>query len=244
MPNRETQMSLPPRWGDDSLTEFIQRAHQNVLATFVHKSSAFGYLLKIDRAFLRIGENLLNPSNPIAASLLLRSHSAFRAACRLAMSGQAVDTFPSLRACLEYAMYALHIDTNEDLAEIWFRRHDSEHSLREMKKRFRHVEVARTLEERDASLHSDISKLYERTIDFGGHPNERAISGSATITRQDGRVEIQNIYLHEDSLALDHVLRTTAQVGVGSLMVLRHVFKQRFDLLGIRDTIDELGSVL
>ena len=34
-------MHLPPRWGDDPLSELIKDAFGNILATFVHKP-AFG----------------------------------------------------------------------------------------------------------------------------------------------------------------------------------------------------------
>lgn len=101
-----------------------------------------------------------------------------------------------------------------------------------------------TLFKRDSALHSILEKLYDRTIDFGGHPNERAVSSSATLTRYGDTAVIHNHLLHGDSLALDHVLKTTAQVGLGSLMVFQLTFRGRFDLLGLRDTIDELRKTL
>ena len=117
-------MSLPPRWSDDPLSAFLDQAFKNTLATFVHKHAGFDLLSHIDRSFLRIGENLVNPPDILGAVLLLRSHSAFRAACRLTLSGQVTDAFPPLRACLEYALYALHISQNNCLGEVWLRRHD------------------------------------------------------------------------------------------------------------------------
>jgi len=244
MVNRETSISLPPRWGDDALTAFVDQAFKNILATFVKKKVGFALLLRVDKSFLKIGENLVNPPDVLGAVLLLRSHSAFRAAARLAMSGQATDTFPSLRACLEYALYALHINSHKDLGEIWLRRHDDDGTLRQMKSRFEHGKVMRSLLERDPTLHPIVQQLYERTIDFGGHPNERAITGSMVLEREPGHIEIQQIYLHADTLSLDHVLKTTAQIGFGSLCVLRHIFKERFEILGLRDVIDQLRAEL
>jgi len=119
MAHHETSMSLPPRWGDDSLSSFLDMAYKNVLATFVRKRRGHGVdlLIRIDQSFLRVGENLVNPSDTLGAVLLLRSHSAFRAACSLSMSGQVTEAFPVLRACLEYSLYALHINRQPDLGE-------------------------------------------------------------------------------------------------------------------------------
>ena len=244
MTSRGPSMQLPAGWAADSLSDFIHVAFTNTLATFVHKKQAFDRLLKIDGALKKVGENLHNAENPLAALLLHRSHSAFLASCRLAMSGQAVDTFPVLRSCLEYALYALHINANPAFAEVWLRRHDNVEALREVKQLFKHGRVMETLLKRDAALHGQLSTLYERTIDFGGHPNERAVSSSATMTTEGDTAVIRNQFLHGDSLALDHALKTTAQIGLGSLMVFRLIFREQFDLLGLRDTIDALSRVL
>ena len=244
MAKRKTEIPLPSRWADDPLSEFIQAAFKNSLATFVHKKHAFDLLLKIDGVFRTIGENLDNAGSPLVPSLLHRSHSAFLASCRLSMSGQAVETFPLLRSCLEYALYALHINENPVLAEVWICRHENEESLRKAKRSFKHVRVMQTLLNSNAALHSDLTKLYERTIDFGGHPNERGVSSSAAMRTEGGVVAIRNQFLHGDSLALDHALKTAAQISLGSLMVFRLIFRERFDQLRISETIDSLGRVL
>lgn len=244
MSKRKTEIPLPPRWADDSLSEFIHAAFNNSIATFVHKKNAFDLLMNIDEEFRKIGENLDNIGEPLAPTLLHRSHSAFLASCRLSMSGQAVETFPLLRSCLEYSLYALHINENPDLAEIWIRRHENPESLREVKRSFQHVQVMKTLLNCNAELHSDLSRLYERTIDFGGHPNERGVSSSTTMKKDGDEIVTRNQFLHGDSPALDHAIKTTAQIGLGSLMVFRLIFREQFDQLGISDTIDSLGREL
>ncbi len=244
MPRNRTEMPLPPGWAEDSLSEFVHDAFANALATFVRKKPAFNLLRKIEATFGRIGENLDGAENALAVFLLHRSHSAFIASCRLAMSGQAAETFPVLRSCLEYGLYALHTTENSDLAVVWLRRHDNDESLRKVRQEFRHARVMKSLLDRDRELHGDLSRLYERTIDFGAHPNERALSSSATKRIDGDEVVIRNQILHKDSSALDHALVTTAQVGLGSLRVFRLIFRERFDLLGLGDTIEELGRVL
>lgn len=46
--------------------------------------------------------------------------------------------------------------------------------------------------------------------------------------------------LHGDSLALDHALKTTAQVGVGALSLFEHLFPERFRILGIDSGLEAL----
>ncbi len=244
MSKRETEMLRPSKWADDPLSDFIEAAFKNSLATFVHKKQAFDLLLKVDGAFRTLGAHLDNTENPIVPALLHRSHSAFLASSRLSTSGQAVETFPVLRSCLEYALYALHINENPGLAEVWIRRHENEASLREAKRSFMHVRVMETLLNCDAALHSDLSRLYERTIDFGGHPNERGVTSSVVMKTEEDAIVIRNYSLHGDTLTLDHALKSTAQIGLGSLMVFRLIFGDQFDQLGISNTIDSLGRVL
>ena len=160
------------------------------------------------------------------------------------MSGEAPETFPLLRACLEYALYVVHINRNPGHGEIWLRRHDDDAARSKAKRNFQHVTVMETLERADATLAGQIKKLYERSIDFGAHPNERAMTGSMHIEEvSDGKVFSAN-YIHGDALVLAHLLKTTAQVGVGALLMLSIVFRDRFRLLTIDMSLDRLKTVL
>src|SRR5579862_6761046 len=104
MVNRETTRTLPRNWGDDPLSDFLNAAFSNCLATFVRRPDAFGLLRRVDHIYVGITENLTNPPDFLGAALFVRSHSAFRAAVRLVVSGQVADVFPVLRSCLEYAI--------------------------------------------------------------------------------------------------------------------------------------------
>ena len=235
----------PPGWGNDKLTDFHTQAFTNSLASYVQmRRPAVDMLIDIDTLFHQAAENLRNPPDFLGAMLLLRSHSAYRAATRLAMSGEAPETFPLLRTCLEYALYAVHINRNPGHGEVWLRRHDDEAARTRAKRAFRHVAVMETLERVDATLAGQIKSLYERSIDFGAHPNERAMTGSMTTEEvSDGRV-FSAVYLHGDRLVLAHLLKTTAQVGVGALLMLSIVFRDRFALLAIDIRLEALKARL
>ena len=90
--------------------QILRSARINQWATFWKKRSATKKLIAIDAQFVKVSKDWLNPESPIAASLLIRSHSAFRVAADLAMAGQAVETHVQCRAMLENAAYAVHID--------------------------------------------------------------------------------------------------------------------------------------
>ena len=201
-------------------------------------------LVAVDQSFAKIAENLTNPPDFLAAFMLIRSHTGFRGACRMAASGQVPETFPLLRSCIEYALYALHINAKPALGEVWMRRHDNEETLRACRTSFKHASVIDTLKRRDAKLHKTIALLYERTIDFGGHPNERAMTGNVRLTESKDGSTFSTAYLHGDALSLDHAIKTTAQIGLGSLITFEHIFKGRFRLLGIDIELQKLRSVL
>jgi len=244
MSQSENKMQLPPGWAEDPLSEFIQASFKHILASFVQKKRKFNLLLKVDKVFRGISGNLDDFEDPFAPNFLHRSHSSFIASCRLSMSGQVAETFPLLRSCLEYALYALHINENHALSKDWVRRHINEESLKKSRQSFSHKNVMKTLLARDISLHNSLSDLYQRTIDYGGHPNERAVSSSYEWRQEGDTRMVRNQLLHGDSAALDHALITSAQIGLGSLLVFELIFNERFDILDLRDTIELLKGVL
>lgn len=68
--------------------------------------------------------------------------------------------------------------------------------------------------------------LYQRTIDFGGHPNERSVTGNMKMVEEPDRRTMLAILQHGDGVELDHALKTVAQCGMVSLEMLQVVFKR------------------
>lgn len=234
----------PPGWTDDDLTFFIQLATNNIIATFHNKKTEFEILKNIDNFFQTIIDNLLNTTEFLSALLLLRAHSAYRGACRMSLSGQVAEAFVLLRSCIEYSLYALHINRNPEAGDKWIKRHENEEALKIAKNEFQYFKVSKTLEAVDPSISKTSRQLYERAIDFGAHPNERSITSSMKIIENRDRTEFKQLYLSADSPQLLHGLKSTAQVGLCALYILRHVFKERFDIIGITQKMDKYRSVL
>lgn len=237
-------MPPPPGWGSDSLSKFLEDAYRNRFATFANKRPWFEKLSKIDACFALVAKDWLNPISIVTPLLYLRSHAKFRAACEHALAGQVAEIFPELRASLEYAGYALHIHKNSSLEEIWLRRHDDKQTLKVVNGEFTVTNIRKTIETSDRKLAAIFDELYQRAIDFGGHPNERSITSSLTIIEHADRKEMQQIYLHADGLILDYGLKTSAQVGLCALKILQEVFTARFELLGVRAKIWEIQKGL
>lgn len=236
----ETTLPPPPGWAADSLTKFIETAHRNRFATFHKKKDWSNRLVKLDGCFMRVAKDWLNPRHPLTPLFFLRCHSAYRAACEHAMAGQVTETFPQIRVCLEYAGYALHIHKNSGLAEMWLRRHDDEAGKKAVRNEFKVSNVRATIEKANRNTAKVFDELYERAIDFGGHPNERSITGSLSVIDLGDRKSYNSIYLHGDGLPLVHTLKTTAQTGVCALEILQGAFPERFELLGVRANLMEL----
>ena len=88
---------------------------------------------------------------------------------------------------------------------------------------------------RAANLHAceRFETLYQFTIDFGGHPNERAVTGSMKMVNEPGKRTMLSVFAHGDGSELDLALKRMAQCGLVSLELLQVVFNSRFELLGI-----------
>lgn len=240
------EKTLPPPagWAEDSLTEFMEAAHRNRFATFNNKKNWSEKLIALDECFMRVATNWTDPPDILIFFLFLRCHSAYRAACEHAMAGQVTDTFPLLRACLEYAGYALHIHENPELGETWLKRHDDDAMMRKVKQNFTVAKVRGTIENVSPDSARIFSELYERAIDFGGHPNERAITGSMTMKEFTDRKLFESIYLHGDGLTLDHALKSTAQTATCALEIFQAVYPERYDVLGVASSLLELRKGL
>ena len=110
-----------------------------------------------------------------------------------------------------------------------------------MKENFSIIRVRETIKTENQAAAKKFYTLYERAIDLGAHPNELAvICNLRTVERGEWR----NIYLHTDDTELEIALKSTAQTGVCALDILQEVFKERFELLGVRAELEALRKVL
>lgn len=236
--------TAPLGWGTDELSKFWDAARSNQFGTFVQKRPMYDHLVGIDRQFVEVSKRWTNPASELAAMLLLRCHSAFRAAAGHAAAGQAVESYVMDRAMLEFAAYALHIYRDPPLGVVWLNRHQDAASLEAAKNAFSHRKVLATVTAVNRHAGQRFETLYQRTIDFGGHPNERSVTGNMSMITEPDRRVMLGIFLHADGPALNMALKTTAQCGVCSLEILQDVFIGLFEILGVKAAILELRKGL
>lgn len=234
----------PPGWGDDELTKYFDAARSNQWATFWNKRPIVRKLIAIDAQFLTISKDWLNPQSEIAAFLLLRCHAAFRAASGLATAGQVAETYLLCRAMLEYAAYAVHVYRDAPLGMVWLNRHKDAASMEAQKNAFSHRKVLASVTAANLHAGKRFEDLYQRTIDFGGHPNERSVTGNMKMVDEPGKRTMLSIMQHGGGVQLDHALKCVAQCGMVSLEMLQVVFNARFEILGINAAMLELRKDL
>ncbi len=113
-----------------------------------------------------------------------------------------------------------------------------------MRNEFQLTKLLQFLASVDADEGKVADTLYERTIDFGAHPNERALMQTLQMNKSEGKIEFKVVYLGDDNIQLRHSLRTSAQVGVCVLGMFKLIYKERFDLIGLTNELDALRQGL
>jgi len=149
-----------------------------------------------------------------------------------------------LRGCLEASLYGFFIAKRTEAKQIWLDRHEGEEALKVMKNVFQIRPIFEFLERTDDKLHCAIRELYERTIDLGAHPNPSGVLGTMKVKEDGDLVNFHVDYLTNDSAQQHLSLKTTAQVGIGALMLFRYVYPERFEIVGLYEEIKQLSQGL
>ena len=239
---------VPPGWGDDHLSKFIQSTTENTYATFYNLKEWCNRLKGIHVAFSKAAENMDRTPDLLATFFLFRSHSAYLAGVRLALSGQVPEAYMVLRGSLECALYGLYVARKPSVREVWLRRDEDDDAKKTARKEFRISTVFEVLELEDPSLRNIGGELYERTIDYGGHPNRQAFLSVMKEQSDDTKHTFQSAYMignedaNEDALRL--CLKSCAQIGTCALSIIRLVFRERFDILGISHELEGMKKGL
>lgn len=228
----------PGGWGGDEITAFIDNGRLNSFATYAKLRPEYAKVSEIDAVFRKLVGYLLNTRDWFAAFFLLRAHSAFLAGAHLAMSGQAAETYASLRLCLENGLYGLYLSRNPGSRETWLRRHDSQPAKQRVRAEFKIRKLFDTLRAADSKEAAAAEQLYERCIDYGAHPNERALTVSLKQETGPDTVEFRVVYLTDDPVVFRGCLKTAAQVGASVLGIFRLVYRERFDLTSLTNELN------
>lgn len=230
------------KWGEDNLTQFFDMADRNRRANREKYAYWYGKIARIDAALVLAGKNLSHGKPVMVGPLLNRCQYALKTATGLALAGQVVECFVLLRSALEYAAYGLTIFEQPALEEIFVNRHMSPADAAAMKSKFKISEVRTSIGRHDADLAKTFDEFYQRSIDFGGHPNPHGTFSAMQMEERDGQTVITTWAMTGDQKAMEHALKSTAQVGLTVLYIFQHAFKAKFELLGIRAEIEAIRN--
>ena len=235
---------IPADWGADRLGDFIEAAHQNTIATFANLRQRYDVLAEIDELYRKMVENLGQSPELVAGLFLIRTHSSFRGGVRLCLSGQVAEAYMVLRGCLESALYGLYTSGDTNRQEIWVRRHDDDAARQRVRSEFTIRKLMNHLQAIDTKTQEIAQELYDQTIDYGAHPNERAVTTQVEVERDGSRVHLTADYFLCGDLPHQVALRSAAQIGVCCLDIFYKIFRERYRILGIDERLDRIRQGL
>ncbi|WP_142251908.1 hypothetical protein [Bradyrhizobium sp. UNPF46] len=216
----------PDEWHRGDLFPFIEECWSNSLAVVGNKNVVAARLTAIDDIFGEVVRQGLKPTKTaeiVPVLLYMRSFNAFRASVMVCLS-LPTESFPLQRSCLENAGYARLIATDADLSALWLQRDEN---LAEVRKKFSNKAVRDAIAKDDEPLSKIYQEMYERSIDFGAHPNEKGVLG-AVVPASINTGTLQVAMLAGDSTQLQHGLKSCAQVGICALKVFNLMFRTQF----------------
>ncbi len=229
-------------WGLDALSEFLKLSEQNTFASSANLGPEYARLVAIHRLWIEVAEafHVAADSDLLGIWFLHQANSAWLAAIRVGLGGQPIDAQPLFRSCLEYAAYALHFTRHPSLKETWIRRHDDAVAKDTARKSFSARKVATTVKQESQRMADRYERLYDAAIDFGGHPNERALSARLNLKREAGANVSSVTRLTDDPKQYLFLARSAARAGVLALELFSHVFETRFRVASFDVKLKEL----
>jgi hypothetical protein len=238
-PHREP----PEGWGQDPITTFLDGACLNSFGSFAN-SVEFKRAIEIDGWFRVLLDNLHRTPDWLPSLFILRSHSAFLATVRLAAAGQVPESHALQRHCLEMALYGFFISRRPDLASVWLKADESPLTRRRLKQEFKIRSIWDALEREAPELTRRAKEGYDRAIDWGGHPNQKALTASLSLRLAEGNAAFESQYLSGSPELITLALRGSWEIGVLSLNVARLIFRERFDILELSTRLRQKGCLI
>lgn len=234
----------PAGWGEDTLSQFIDMSRNNIYASFANLREEYRRLSDIDAGFRLLVDHLKNPGDWFAALFLLRAHSSYLAGAQVALAGQLPETHMLLRGSIESCLYAFYFHQRPASRDTWLRRHDSDAARKLVRDEFKIAALFRLLKEQDKRLGAIGQELYDNSIDFGGHPNERSLSQVLKVSKDGAERHFHVNYLTGHTVGMELCLRRSAQSGVFALKVFQQIFPDRYDLIGLSERLGQLQQGL
>lgn len=207
---------------ESELIYFVRLANECCDETLLTMSEPLMHLTAIDQLFMEFLPASGGIKPTVAGILLLNAHSSLRASVRLALSGQLLPVFMTLRGSVESALYGHAMVVNPSLKDIWLNRDKNKKSREACRSEFSAAKMFRCLENAHTKeFANQVRDMYDSTIDFGAHPNSRSMIASTNVEKAaDGPSYLDFAYIHGDrSFELKQALTACAEVSLAVFFV-------------------------
>lgn len=211
---------LPPR----PLSEFLEASDQVSDAVLAEGRAGVRLVREVDTL---IRERLFGVGeidiNIFAMNLAFSCYFSFLASIRVALSGHATAVYPLIRQMLEFACYAYLIAEDPARGEVWLARHNSDDERMACRKAFSSAvaEVSKSINERAPNFGDRVRDIYDSSIDFGAHPNPRAVFDHLRYRDEGKHVRVESIALYDKAdIAVQRALVACAETGITAVFVI------------------------
>jgi hypothetical protein len=243
-PGATRRVPAPPAWGEDPLSLFMEAAQHNEMVGFVAmQHGRFRQLAFVDGILEELAQGLDEEHAPDARLFVLRAHSIYRAACRLAVSGQTTESTIVSRGVLEIAVYLFHLSRSAEAKELWLARYDSDEAMERVKKHLTTRAFLEELTNADPALGEHVKGLYEQAIDYGAQPNPFAVYAGVELdlsTISGASASESFTFFETDPKARDAGARLVLEAGVTGLEVFKLLVPKAFEARGL---VTPLGAI-
>lgn len=240
--SRQQVRNVPVNWGQSELSSFLDTAELQAHATYALLPDWVAALEAIDEALVvRSSEffHEIDASRQTSAWLFMRAFGTFRAAARLAISGQLFEETVLVRSIVESSIYAWACAHSPSHCSAWKRRSESKSRRQKARDAFAWGALMAMLKTSSPDLSDRIRTFYDHAIETGAHPNFDGISLSCD-TQKIGpdKYEVNTIFMHGEEAVRIGVLELWNAMQL-SFQLLQLTIPDRLQTFGIDKLMDE-----
>lgn len=208
-------VALPPGWGEDSLSDFLDQAQSQTRKIFFQLAPVWRPAAELDER-LRVLVRDYDEPLELSAGLFFKARNSFRAAAVLALAGFQVPTFTLLRNSLECALLGFVLARVPALRERWRRMTELEGTARRRAwhKDFAPRQLLSHLEPADDALARRWAAANDAAIRNGAHPSYEAWERSRVVEEEDdSHRKVTFVSLSGDRALIEECFRAVVECG-------------------------------
>lgn len=222
-----------------TLEEYIAGTSQNARNTLKEHLEHAAVLGRINDAFGHVlGTLSKNPE--MSVMFVGMAHADFLAAARLALGGELPASYAAARACVEDALYGFFLFRKPHLKAVWVAREDDEAAKRRIRAEFKYSAMIKTLSTYVANIGAQLDFAYQKTIDFGAHPNIMKVITNVAETTD---VDLQWQYINVQPADVTMAIRMVAMSAIAALNTFRLIWPLTFSSTPGSDIVTEIHDM-